>query len=271
MASPQTVETIANELFGAVKIEVSSDGSTWYDYGAVDGAVFKDQKAYNTVESQNVEDRKILSDQMASIEFTQIEVINPDIENVVGGSLVTIVNVAAAPVVGASQTAASGSWNYNNFIKFDNQNGDGTIISVTSVTGGTDGALVEGTDFFVGQNDAGEYGIFIIDSLTVTTESQDMVIIYDYTPNASTEYHYGGKFDVDEFQLRLTNIETVAGVRKSIVWTFYKCTLANESEFAFKKYNEEDTRVSVPIVVEGRKDVSRDAGKQLYKRVETVL
>jgi len=84
---------------------------------------------------------------------------------------------------------SSGSWNYNNFIRITNQNGDGSAITVNSVTGATDGLLVAGTDYYVGQNDDGEYGIFIIDSATVTTETQDITIDYDYTPNSSIGFH----------------------------------------------------------------------------------
>lgn len=95
----------------------------------------------------------------------------------------TTSNVAGTLVSGATQTAASGAWAYKQFIKIENQNGDGSAITVNSVTAATDGALVADTDFYVGQNDAGEYGIYVIDSATVTTTSQALTIDYDYTPN----------------------------------------------------------------------------------------
>lgn len=97
----------------------------------------------------------------------------------------TVSAVAGTLVSGATQTVLADSYAFNQFIKIENQNGDGSAITVNSVTGATDGLLVAWTDYYVGQNTAWEYGIFIIDSLTVTTVSQNLTVDYDYTPNAS--------------------------------------------------------------------------------------
>ncbi len=106
------------------------------------------------------------------------------LENIMKG-IVTRTTVAGTPVAGATQTESSGDWGYDDPIIIENQNGNGTELTINSVTGGTDGALVEGTDYFVGTDSLGQTVVTIIDSATVTTEAQDMVIDYDYTPNAS--------------------------------------------------------------------------------------
>ena len=114
-------------------------------------------------------------------------------------------NVAGTPVAWALQNVASGSWNYNNFIKIANQNGNGSAITVNTVTGSVDGALVAGTDYFVGQNEAGEYGIFVIDSATVTTEVQDIDLDYDYTPNAAEQAIIDvNSTEVKSFEVKIT-------------------------------------------------------------------
>ena len=48
------------------------------------------------------------------------------------------------------------------FIPIANQNFDGSAITVNSVTGSTDGALVAGTDYEVVTDENGVYGIQLI-------------------------------------------------------------------------------------------------------------
>lgn len=123
------------------------------------------------------------ADKLANINFTMLELNNLDaLANIIGSSREAI---AWTPVAGATQATTANAYSFNQFIKIANQNADGSAITVNSVTGGTDGLLVVDTDYYVGQNANGEYGIFIIDSATVTTMNQVFTIDYDYTPAAS--------------------------------------------------------------------------------------
>ena len=120
-----------------------------------------------------------------TINFDVFEIKNFDALGILYGK--TVNNTAGSLVSGATQVKASGSWGYNDPFVIENQNGDGTQLTINSVTGGTDGALVANTDYFVGQNAAGDTVVTVIDSATVTTESQTITVDYDYTPNASQE------------------------------------------------------------------------------------
>jgi len=93
-------------------------------------------------------------------------------------------SVAGTLVSWASQTIASWTKAYNEYTALENQNGDGSAISITSVTGWTDWALVADTDYVLTEVNW-VYGITILDSTTVTTMAQDFVIVYDYTPTAT--------------------------------------------------------------------------------------
>lgn len=84
-----------------------------------------------------------------------------------------------------SYAISSGAWAYDVFIPFDFQNGDGTKITPDSVTASTDGLLVLNTDYFISKDENGLWGIAVRDSATVTTLSQTITIVYDYTPAAS--------------------------------------------------------------------------------------
>lgn len=125
-----------------------------------------------------------LVEKTPTISFTRLDVNNrPVFDKMLG---LDRLNVAGALVSGATQVTTSGAYEFNQFIKITNQNGDGSAITVNSVTGSVDGLLVVDTDYYIGQNELGEYGVFIIDSATVTTMSQEFTIDYDYTPSAST-------------------------------------------------------------------------------------
>jgi len=88
---------------------------------------------------------------------------------------------AGANVPTQAYTQSSGAWTYNTAFVLPYKNAAGTKVVINSLTGGTDGPLVEDTDFFVGLNDKGETTITIIDSATVTTETQDLVFSIDYS------------------------------------------------------------------------------------------
>ena len=93
-------------------------------------------------------------------------------------------NVAGVIVNNHVQNVAANAWGYNTFIPFEFQNGNGTAPNVDSVTGGVDGPLVAETDYFVSKDTNGVWGIFVKDSVTVTTTNQTLAIQFDYTPNA---------------------------------------------------------------------------------------
>lgn len=99
----------------------------------------------------------------------------------------SLLNVAGTLVSGASQVIAN-PFVANQFYPITNQNGSGAIITVNSVTGGTDGALTAQDDYFLVQQN-GIRGIVLNTvawSTNITTLAQTITINYDYTPNAST-------------------------------------------------------------------------------------
>ena len=170
---------------GSVRVLIGDDFSSLVDIGALRNPVINSLKEDQRIEFDNADgldyfikgDRIQLTADLAEINFDTIEVLD--------AGHVTKSTVAGTPVSGAEQVITSGGWNYSTFIPFANQNGNGTSPTLNSVTGGTDGALVEDTDFYITQDENGKWGIIIIDSADVTTLAQTITIDYDYTPNAS--------------------------------------------------------------------------------------
>lgn len=201
----------------------------------------------------------------SSFSLSQIELSN--INKLMSGTT-EYTSVAGPTVSGATQTVSSGDWAYNKFVPIENQNGDGSAITVNSVSGGTDGPLVEDTDYYVGQNAQGKYGIFVIDSATVTTESQDLTLDYDYTPSASRQLS-GGSSSVEltprAFRLR-KNLGTVASPK---YFTVYIYAAVNEGGLAltFPRFDSTDPN-TIEVSLVGQLDTDRSDLDQLFSIVD---
>jgi len=117
-------------------------------------------------------------------------------------------DVSAALVSGATQTLTNGAWAVNTAYTIENQNGDGSALTINSVTGGTDGALTANDDYDIVELSNGDYAIVLQDvasATNLTTVSQDIVIDYDYTPNASESLALSVAFqEAQRLALRIT-------------------------------------------------------------------
>jgi len=143
-----------------------------------------------------------IAEETATSTFTLFEI---DLETVtkLNGNVGKYTSVSSAPVVGAGQTIASGDWEFNKPVEFNVMST--TEPSMTSVTGGTDGALVKDTDYFITKGDGNSWTINVIDSTTVTIEAQDIVMVFDYTSVESEVMTSGGGVNQDNVAIRLTN------------------------------------------------------------------
>lgn len=183
--SQTTIQNQSAIRKGSFKIEIGDSFLSLVDIGAIRDPKFTSLSETQEVVFDNVDPlKKFVKGKKAQIEFSHAE-INMSILAQFDAGMVNLTSIAGTPVTGATQTVESGDWAYNGFIELENQMGDGTANTISTVVGGTDGALVSETDYFKGFNGQGKYGIFIKDSATVTTLVQDIVITYNYTPSAS--------------------------------------------------------------------------------------
>lgn len=265
MANPQTTETTTQVLYGAVKIEVSSDAAFTapVDIGAANGVKFTEELKISTAENDNAVDRDLINEQKVTIEWEQIEVLNESALAIMRGDLDTIVNTAGTLVSGATQVLAAG-WEFSTFIPIDHWDGDGTAPSISTVVQATATSLTADTDYFLMQDAQDRWGIMIIDNAT-TDNTKAVTITYSYTPNASVAYYTGGgTSDVPTFYARLTNEDEDGKVVR--ITTLGTGNITKGYELSFKKYNAEDTRVPMPVSMTVRQDITLDSGKQLYVR-----
>lgn len=212
-----SLSTPASDLSNASTLKSEYDALSYERLASVIDVQLSENFGDNVLQVETDDNGIIYSSTVptVSISWSWYEVLEPDTINIITGQ--NSVSVAGALVPWATQTIASWSKAFNQFIKIENQNWDGSAIVVNSVTGATDGPLVADTDYYVWQNADGDYGIYIIDSVTVTTMAQVFTINYDYTPNASV---YGGYTinarELPKLVVRITSTDSATG--KDIVY-----------------------------------------------------
>lgn len=258
MTSVQQANTIT---FGSGIFSVSPYGGAGYiNLGALRNIVFEETWTENRIMSDNAGViKKSITNQQASLAGDLMEIDLTNL-NLIRGGIDNYAPVAAAPVVGVSEVIVSGDWAYNTFIPLGHSMGDGTLITVTSVTGSTDGLLVVKVDYdnvLVG----GVTGITITDSTTVTTLAQNMTIVYTYTPNASKTLSSGGKYTITPIAVKVVNTN-VAG--EDFIIEIYKAANANGITLNLQPDEEGNPNV-IPIKLTGDLDVVRTAGDMLFK------
>jgi hypothetical protein len=184
----------ANAVFpfdGAVCL-VGADEGSLTSIGALDGDIAA-AMSYTRVKIQDSGGEKIIT-QLKNFEiacdFTLMEFNVDRIVDMAGG-LFNQADIAGTPVAGANQVVSSGSWAYEQVIELSGQNASGAQPTINSVTGSVDGALVLDTDYFVAKTPSGKWGVYVTDSLTVSTEAQSITINSDYTPASAKKMTAG--------------------------------------------------------------------------------
>lgn len=178
----------------------------------------------------------------------------------------TLTTVAASKVDDHAQTIAADAYDFQEFIVAEYQNADGTLLQidatgVPTVSGATDGALTEGTDFFAMTDSQGNWGIMIVDSATVTTMDQVFTYTYDYTPAASQ------KVTIGDASASLT--AKIVEFSKTIATKVFRARIwsaTNEAgiTLAFPD-SAGDEPMSIPMSLKGGLDTTRSAGDQLIE------
>lgn len=276
MALPQTAETTSQVLYGPVKIEVSatSNFASPVDIGAANGVKMSEGMKVSKLENDNAVDRKKVTEMVWSIEWEQNQYLNESAKAIMRSGIDTIVNTAGTPVADHEQEYAANGWSEDAFIPFDQISYSGvggaiavpTNITIIQDTLGTPVTLTADTDYIVGQGEDGRWGVFMINNGTVDA-TKDLEIEFDYTPKTATSYYVGGKEDLGDFYIRLTNEDEDGQI---VQWTALgKANLTKGEEIAFPKYNADDDRVKVPMAVEVTQDITLTAGRQLYVRTVT--
>ena len=123
--------------------------------------------------------------------------------NALRGGIDVLSSVASSLVSGATQLVAIGDWGFDEPILLTGQNQDGTVPTINSVTGSTEGAGA--ADDWTTTKIGGEWYLVPKDGTNFSSENQTLTIDTDYTPAASESLSSGGKSIADKVWMRLTN------------------------------------------------------------------
>lgn len=258
----QTAVQNANTIsFGSAKMEVSAYGGAGYiNLGAMRNIVFEETWTENKIMSDNAGViRTSISNQQASLSGDLMEI---DLDNLylIRGGIDTLTPVAAAPVVGHSQTFLAGSWAYETFMPLEGQQGSGALIVVTSVTPSTHAALTVNTEY---ENvlSGGRSGIVVHDHGAGNPAlTENIVVVYTYTPAASHTLSSGGKYAITPIAVKITNTDASA---KDCIIEIYKAS--NAQGITINLQPDEDGNPNViPIKLTGTLDTAKAAGNQLF-------
>ena len=256
------------------KVEIKASGDVSYtDVGAIAQGVTAvlnyDENAVITGNAGEL--RRQIRNMTMQGEFTLIN-FDPDAIEKLGGGLFTKVTTTDSPDTGVvDQTIASGDWAYNTPVNLvlTNAAGDNLVASavptLTSVTGGTDGALVNGTDYHLvsDENSPSGYSIMLVDSLTITTLTQAIVINYaSVTPVADTTIYAGDSTEtLSAYAMKITHTDDNGKTRS--LELFSVDTNSGGFAFNFKGANEDGTE-ELPVAFKAKIDSTKTTGRQLF-------
>lgn len=209
----------------------------------------------------NVRDE--VSNETAAVTLSSGRVLDPEFLNDITGGLYTKEVVAGTLVTGANQVVASGTYEYDGVVLFENQNGDLSQPSVTSITGATDGLLVAGTDYELVKLPEIGWGVYFVTGGAITTLLQDMTIVYDYTPNAKTILKRGGIKIITPIELAFQTTDENGDYVQII---FYKCFTDGADGHGFSPELTAEP-ITMDLTFTAKKDTNRTDGDQLYSKI----
>jgi len=267
MATNQTTAQLPKTIkIGSVAAYYSTDsGGSFTNVGVGDGFAFTEEMT----PLDSSPDNGIAPDILRGI-ATQTATITGNLWeydltklNAIRGGIDVLSTVASSLVSGEVQTIVSGDWAFDVPIILAGQNQSGLVPTINSVTLGTDGAIVEDTDYAVIKMPTGDWAISIRDSVTVTTEAQTVAIDTDYTPAASTTLSTGGLSSMNPIWWRFVNlvadkadaadaaanagISLNAAIYRKTTFDFYSCTVNAGDAMTFK--SKDDTAPQNPYVL----------------------
>lgn len=254
---------------------LSSPGFLYYrDYGSSGAytkfALLNGLQYQTTVENADVvfDDVGVVSSavvkESAELSFSSGRVLDFDGLAALSGGLYTIENVTGALVEDATQTVTSGNWAYDVPFLIEHQNGDLSEIVVASVAGSVDGPLVEGTDYFKVKLGEAGWGIYLVDSATITTLIQNVVVTYDYTPNSQKIAKRGGIRTINPIEIAYQTVDSAGNFVKFI---FYKAFSSGSDGHGFSPQESGGEPIVVDLNFTAKTDTNRAAGDQLYRKV----
>ena len=239
------LEVAAYSSAAAIALAASTaptDSVSWKNVGSIEGLAIKENITPTQLVGDNADEETYVSAHSVTVSFTQRESLLEEVRAVMRGSFdVSGTPVAGSAVPAQSDVFASGEWAFSTFIPLPHQNGDGSSITITSITASTDGVLGHDPDSdpeWAPAVEDGVYGFIVLPAASIAAgTAQSLTVVYPYTPTASQTIYTGGKSTLPNFMARISNTDEDG---KLVRFWFWKGTIDTGMDIAFKSDQEAD-------------------------------
>lgn len=188
MTQPTGIVNEARLLSGAGEFYYGTSLASLVRIGAYRDATVESKRESTELVFDNDKINKYKKGREFSFKF-QLGEIDPDTLAGINDGWITSSTVAGSPVTGATQAFVNPSA-YLTLLEIENQNSDLTLLTVTSVVGSTDGALVANTNYVLVKWPNGKTNIYFKSGGAITTLTQTFTVTYNYTPAASKKFTF---------------------------------------------------------------------------------
>lgn len=224
-----------------------NEGSLNFTYDAIKVTGSRAEGVLNFFKNMSLE---------ASFSLLQQELSN--IHKLMSGA--TDYSVVDGTPVSATDSYAIGDWSPERFYPFAHQNGAGTVPASITVESPLATVLTDDTDYVIGQDGNGKWGIFFIDTVAVDPANA-MEINYTYTPSASRTLSAGSS-SVD-ISTRVMKISKELDTGKWWTMTVYAAVNTSGLSFSLPRYDSDEPSV-LEVTMTGQLDTTRTELDKLF-------
>lgn len=239
-----TLGSASNVVRGSGKLELSGYQAVpdYIDAGPLSGLEFDEGLEMGKEENDNAEADEFVAKQEPSIKCNLHAAMNSEILDILRGGF-DVKSTTGAGSAAQSETIPANSTEAGKFVVFGKQNHDKTAPTSVSITCNSV-SLTEDTDYVIGRNAAGEYGVSFIDTVAYDP-TKAIVIGYTVNPIASVTYQSGSKTQLPYLTCRITTKN--GGSRYRL--TGYKGRMKVGLKWQYPKDTDTDKRLKIPLEI----------------------
>jgi hypothetical protein len=261
----QTTKT-SNVFFPDGCLVEVDDGDGYFDLGAINSAVTNTLEwTENRIESANAGTLQVqIRNMQMTGGFTLINLDPEGVEKLGGGMFERVETTGAVTPENQTQTSPQ-VLVLNHLILLDDEGNNlrpEAAPTVTSVTGGTAGALTVNTDYDIIADNTSPSGYSIRYESGAINGSENVVIIYPSQTMLTSQVMYVGKStdNLTAYSMRFTHTDDNSKIRR--LELFSVDTGSGGIQFNFKGANEDGVE-EMPITYIAKLDTSLTSGRQL--------
>lgn len=244
-----------------VEIETTAGSGTFTDLGVTmnDTTVNFTYDSIKTTGSRGEPLKNYIKNMSVEAAFSLVQQELSNIHKLMSGA--TAYDTVDGTPVAATDSYLANAWVAEKFYPFANQNGDGTVPASITVECPLATVLTNDTDYVIGQDGNGKWGVFFIDTVAVDP-TKAMEINYTYTPSASRTLS-AGSASID-IAARAMKVSAELDTGKWWIMEIYAAVNTSGLSFSLPRYDSDDLSL-LEVTMTGQLDTNRTSLDQLFK------